>query len=140
MSEFKITPEDVGRVAITDDAFKTEFRLVHVTEHGAVFEEIETFALYTFNLRGERTDGVKITERPTLTGWKPVLLEAPKRWWTVFRTPSGQLDYQVWDDYEASTTYSRDGMGSPIARVYDHHWHGCEEGRFDTPESIGEAA
>lgn len=144
MTDFKITPEDVGRIA--DDGLDTGLRLVLVTDYGAVFEHLESKALYTFNLRGEPTDGVEIvSHRPGLKGWRPTLLEAPKRWWVVHRNHTdGSFRVLEFTDYEAVNIFFGNQQrpelaeGSELVAVtYGHHWHGCEEGVFQKPGDEG---
>lgn len=137
MSDFKITPDDLGRIANTDDAFKTDFKLVLVTDSGAVFEEVETLALYTFSLTGERTNGISVTQHPRLFRWKPILLEAPKLWWNIHKHPeTGAITAFSFDEYEHALS-GANMQKSLIARIHSEHWHGATEGRFDVPAEEG---
>lgn len=123
MTEFKITPEDVGKIAV--DADGDEFEIVYADESNAA-ASMHGGGLYVFGVDGYSTDC------ENLTHWKPRTLEAPKRWWNVYRQEDGSLT--GWDRGTYSESVGQDA--GAIARIYAEHWHGCEEGRFDTPETI----
>ena len=83
MTEFKITPEDVGRVAVIERN-ATEWRCVYVNDYWACFELVTEKTgvdreLHMVDLCGMAETGYDITH------WKPRTLVAPKRWWNVYR-------------------------------------------------------
>ena len=136
MTDFIITPEDVGRVAVNDQGDALE--IVAVTEIECCAKFLESNELFLFNERGtsQRDDIMG-----HLTHWKPRILEAPKRWWNVFVRPegrdnSGEAYAHDHVTYRTAVAQEENTFGNkPIARIYDHHWHGCEEGRFDVPDN-----
>jgi len=132
MTDFKITPEDVGRVAqqlagndwrILD--YDTDQGDFPITARCGLSNYVDCFATDGHSYRGHG--------KHDLTHWKPRTLEAPKRWWNLFRDRHGEIDAYENETFSESVRAAED----PIARIYAEHWHGCEEGRFDTPESIG---
>ncbi len=131
MTDFKITPEDVGRVAV--DYSDNEIEIVFVDESNAVGRwQDGTGALVIYGTDGYQYDS------PDLTHWKPRTLEAPKRWWCVWRhIHRDEIHWDHFPSYPHESERERTNA-TLIAVVYDHFWHGCEEGRFDTPESIGD--
>lgn len=129
MTEFVITPDDVGRVAVGDDM--TSWTLKFWDDgNGYVFERDGDYRLFSSNGSGVWVDG----SPGSLIRWKPRTLEAPKRWWNVYRSQLGEL---VGVPFRSHGRYQDSSYGSPIAVIYARFWHGCEEGRFDTPESVG---
>ena len=67
--------------------------------------------------------------------WKmrePKKLTAPKFWWNVYRQTSTGVVYANQHHTHKLACAVHDGeTRTLIARVYDTHWHGHEEGRFD---------
>lgn len=134
MTEFLITPSDVGRVAIGSDMTSWTLKF-HDEGKGYVFERDEDYRLFSSNGSGVWVDGTP----DKLTHWRPRTLEATKVWWVVFTWPKKPEPHGIcFPEYEEALAYEKELQAQLLARVYAEHWHGCEEGRFDTPESIGE--
>jgi len=127
MTEFKITPEDVGRVAV--DTHQHEHTCVYVSEYTAAFEHFGNVRTY----RVEDGENVENGNYP-LTHWKPRTLVAPKRWWNVYRDGDGE--YSVFDHDTFAEAIDVPPHSEPIARIYAEHWHNHEEGTFHTPEDF----
>lgn len=129
MTDFEITPRDIGRIAGIDKE-GLEWRCVVVGIEQAVFQRGDRFLVVYSGNKPET--GRMVNGHARLTHWKPRTLEAPKLWWNVYRNEGGN----VWG--ESSREYCQPVFPDLlIARIYAEHWHGCEEGRFDTPESVG---
>jgi hypothetical protein len=140
MTEFKITPEDVGRVAV--DGEGSEWRIVCIDErvpaYPVVARGIEGGRLpHVFSKGGvPNLNSFRDFDFYNLTHWKPRTLVARKRWWNVYRHGGYYRGYPHGTHEEAAAKSGAYTDSTLIARIYAEHWHGCEEGRFDTPESI----
>lgn len=131
MTEFEITEESVGRVAIALD--DREWTILAATGGLAFATDGDSHAI--FNRHGE-VDWDGGGEAYSLERWKPKTLVAPKMWWNVYQHDDGSYwAGDGWDDYEDALSVSRDCVGL-VARVFAEHWHGCEEGRFDIPGGV----
>jgi len=130
MTDFKITPEDVGRVAV-DERNRSWF-FIYANSSYSVFGMNANDAVAVFHLNGKPQDDAHWF---ALTHWRPRTLEAPKRWWNVYRGRDGEYNVFDHDTFEEATDIPP--HSEPVARIYDHFWHGCEEGRFDEPEDYG---
>lgn len=127
---FKITPEDVGRVAV-DERDRSWF-LIYANSSYAVFGMNANDAVAVFHLNGKPQDDGHWFR---LTHWKPRILTAPKRWWNVYDYGEGSLIGVNYETHKMAENSSDVATPRTIARIYAEHWHGCEEGRFDTPET-----
>lgn len=135
MTDFKITPEDVGRVAV--DVSGTCWRVL----------DYDPSRIYQVTARSQGNEvaalfmgsGVRSGGREPLTHWKPETLKAPKRWWIVWRGLHDEL-FAVSHRRLSIAESEKEGRSSRpiIARIYDHHWHGHEEGTFHTPEDVSD--
>lgn len=127
MSEFKITPQDVGQVAI--DAHGYHWRILDV-DYSQVHpvtarNDDECLLFFQDGSCGRKND-------TPLVKWKPRTLVAEKQWWVVYRNEGGHCWGEITHDADWEGTYP----DLVVARVYAEHWHGCEEGRFDTPDAL----
>lgn len=123
---FKITPADVGRVAVDETNCEMEIVYVDVVDGFAVGKGKDGFA-FVYNLNGGHS------EIDRLTHWKPRVLEAPKRWWNVWRSKDGKL----WaTDHDNHMEAASELVATCIARIYAEHWHNHEEGTFHVPEDF----
>ena len=126
MTEFKITPEDVGRIAV--DEVGGEYRIVEVANHVCVLDLIsERYCTYCTN------GAIANNGSHTLTHWKPRTLVAPKRWWNVYIC-DGSISAFDFDTFEQATAGV--DLSNKVARIYAEHWHNHEEGTFHTPEDF----
>lgn len=140
MTEFKITPEDVGRVAVEENS---DGKFTVIAESGGRFFVQWESSLgwndpaLNFNHAVVDADGKGFDNEGDelhLSHWKPRTLKAPKYWWNVYRHVGGTLDAVKYVRYDMAKSAA---VNHIIARVYAGHWDGCEEGVFETPESIG---
>jgi len=130
--DFKITAEDVGRVALDEDG--GEWRIVAIDPAGGDMPVIARLDSDPASLRAVSLTGESLFRDGHLYAWKPRTLTAPKRWWNVYRD-QGELTAHHYPEFEDAAERNRENL---IARVFSEHWHGCDENRFD-PQSMEEA-
>ena len=119
-----ITPEDVGRVAVGENG--RESKVVHVGPESAALDQ--DGYLYICDLDGVSDDGMSMD----ITHWKPRTLQAPFKWWNVWREDNGKYTACSYATLAEADCISLENK--PTARVYGAHWHGAEEGTFHTEE------